>query len=412
MSEILLGSISFSLIVLALAIMVLAARMILAPSRKVTIVVNDQRSISTRTGEKLLTVLRDAGISIPSTCAGVGTCGLCRVQVSSGGGDPLPTETARIARREIRKGTRLACQVTIRETMHVEVPENLLSAEEFECTVVEGRFVSPLIREVVLALPPDRQFEFEAGSYVQITVPAYNLQFANMKFPAAYVDALAEIGVKSLTARSNKKVTRAYSIANTPADAGRIVLLIRLALPPPNHADVPPGVVSSYLFGVTSGDKLSVSGPYGDFRARQSEHEMVFIGGGVGMAPLRAIIFDQLEQRRAKREMSFWYGARSRADLIYEHDFARLAAEHDNFTWTAALSDPKPGDAWDGPTGFIHTVVYERYLKSHPVLEQCEFYLCGPPLMMQAVLSMLEECGVDEDSIFFDDFGSSPYGAE
>ena len=410
MNEILLGSVFFALIVLALAVLVLAVRSVLAPQGEVTIVVNNQWSISTPAGQKLLTALRDAGIGVPSTCAGVGTCGLCRVQVTRGAEEPLPTETARSPRREIRDGMRLACQVTVRETMNVEVPENLLSANEFECTVVEGRFVSPLIREVVLAVPADQEFEFEAGAYVQITAPAYTLHLRDIDFPAAFAGTLAEFGVSNVTARSSKAVTRAYSIANTPKDAGRIVLLIRLALPPPGHSDAPPGIVSSYLFGVAPGDKLTVSGPLGHFGATQSECEMVFIGGGVGMAPLRAIIFDQLERRKSKRKISFWYGARSRNDLFYEQEFTTLAAEHDNFSWTVALSDPKADDHWDGPTGFIHTVVYEHYLKSHPTLEQCEFYLCGPPLMMQAALSILEECGVDEDSIFFDDFGSSQHG--
>mgnify|MGYP001828107825 FL=1 len=412
MSEILLGIILFSAIVLALAVLVLAVRAVLAPAGKVTILINKQRPVETTTGQKLLTALQDAGIAIPSTCAGVGSCGLCRVRVSDGGGDPLPTETARISRRDIRDGTRLACQVTVRETMDVEVPESLISAGAFECTVVEGRFVSPLIRELVLDLPPDQPFKFTPGAYVQVTAPAYRLDFRDLQFPAAYIAALDDLGVKGLTAQSKHEVMRAYSVANTPADAGRIVLLIRLALPPPNHADAPPGVVSSYLFSVTPGDRLAVSGPFGDFGAVDSEREMIFIGGGVGMAPLRAIIFDQLEQRKTERTMSFWYGARSRADLLFEQDFARLASGHSNFTWTPALSDPGPDDAWDGATGFIHTVVFKQLLKSHPAPEQCEFYLCGPPLMMQAVLNMLEECGADEDLIFFDDFGSSPYGTD
>jgi Na+-transporting NADH:ubiquinone oxidoreductase subunit F len=412
MGEILLGIIFFSLIVLALTLLVLAARSLLLPPRKVAILLNNKRTLTVRTGQKLLTALRDAGIAVPSGCAGVGTCGLCRVCVVSGGGDPLSTEKARIARREIRKGTRLACQVTVREAMNVEVPEYLLSVGEFECTVADARFLSPLIRELVLALHPQERFEFDAGSYVQVTAPAYHLQLADMNFPATCVDALAELGVKSLTAQSNKEVTRAYSIANTPADVNRIVLLIRLALPPPNQADAPPGAVSSYLFGVKPGDKIAVSGPYGDFRATETDREMVVIGGGVGMAPLRAIIFDQLKRRKTGRNISFWYGARSRQDLFYEDEFARLGTEHPNFSWSAALSDPKPEDTWDGPTGFIHTVVYEQYLKSHPAPEQCEYYLCGPPLMVQAVLSTLEECGVDEESIFFDDFGSSSYGVD
>ena len=407
MSEILLGIILFSLIVLTLALIVLAVRAVLAPSGKITIAINKQRSIETSTGQKLLTALQDAGIAIPSTCAGVGSCGLCRVRLIGGGGAPLPTETARISRRDIRGGTRLACQVTVRESMEVEVPESLISAGEFECTIVEGRFVSPLIRELVLAPPSNQSFEFNPGAYVQITAPAYRLDFREMQFPATQAGALEELGVRGLIAQSSKEVTRAYSIASRPADADQIVLLIRLALPPPNHADAPPGAVSSYLFSVTTGEKLAVSGPYGDFGAMNSDREMVFIGGGVGMAPLRAIIFDQLERRKTKRKMSFWYGARSRADLLYEQDFARLAAEFSNFAWTPALSDPGPNDDWHGSTGFIHTVVFEQFLKLHPTPEQCEFYLCGPPLMMQAVLNLLEECGANEDLIFFDDFGSS-----
>jgi Na+-transporting NADH:ubiquinone oxidoreductase subunit F len=302
---------------------------------------------------------------------------------------------------------RLACQVTVRDTIEIEIPDNLLSAAEFQCTVAEARFLSPLIREIVLAIPPDQQFEFRAGAYVQIAAPAYRLDFRDLDIPAQYRVEWERLGHDKLASRSDKSATRAYSIANTPADAGRIVLLVRLALPPPGHADAPVGVVSSYLFGLAPGDTVALSGSYGTFGATQSDREMVFIGGGVGMAPLRAIIFDQLERRKTKRKISFWYGARSRIDLFYEQEFESLAVEHDNFTWTAALSDPAPGDAWDGPTGFIHSVVYKQYLKAHPAPEACEYYLCGPPLMIQAVLGILEECGVDEEMIFFDDFGGA-----
>ncbi len=406
MSEVLLGIVIFSLVVLALALVVLAARALLLPSRKVSIVVNGQQTFDAQTGQKLLFALRDAGIPVPSTCAGVGTCGLCRVVVSEGGGVPLPTETARLTKREISDGTRLACQVTITDRLDVQVSDSLLSVSEFECTVVEARLLSPLIREIVLDLPKDEPFGFRAGAYAQITAPVYHLEFSTLDVPEKYQDAWNTLGISELVSYSTKAVTRAYSIANTPADRGRIILLIRLALPPPSQADAPVGVVSSYLFGLKAGDKVAVSGPYGTFGANESEREMVFIGGGVGMAPLRAIIFDQLENRKTKRKISFWYGARSRADLFYEHAFDRLADAHDNFTWSAALSDPAADDAWDGPTGFVHSVVYEQYLKSHPAPWQCEYYLCGPPLMMQAVLGMLEDCGVDDESIFFDDFGS------
>lgn len=407
MSEILIGSGFFTVFVLALALTVIAARSLLLPSRNVAIIVNGQRDLTVHTGQKLLFALRDSGIAVPSGCAGVGTCGLCRVKVSEGGGVPLATETSRFSKREINEGVRLACQVMVRDTMKVEIPEELLSVREFTCTVCEVRFLSPLIREIVLELPPDQKFDFRAGAYVQVTAPPFRLNLSDVDIPHEYQVDWERFGQRKLSAVGDKPTTRAYSVANRPEDAGRIVLLVRLALPPPGRADAPVGIVSSYMFGLKRGDKVTVSGPYGDFGATETAREMVFIGGGVGMAPLRSIIFDQLERQKTKRRITFWYGARSRIDLFYEEEFARLANRHDNFTWTAALSDPAPGDKWDGPTGFIHSVVYEDYLKSHPAPDQCEFYLCGPPLMIQAVLGMLEECGVDDDMIFFDDFGGA-----
>lgn len=412
MTEILLATVFFTLVVLMLSLVVIWAQSVLRPSRRVSVVVNSQRTLKAQTGQKLLDILRDAGIPVPSTCAGVGTCGLCRVIVKEGGGTLLATETARLTKRERREGTRLACQVTVRDDTQVEVPDYLMGVGEFECTVVEAELLSPLIRRVVLALPQGQDFEFRAGAYVQVTAPAYRLALRDIAVPDAYRDTWKALGVSELESRSNKPVTRAYSIATTPAESGQIVLLVRLAVPPPGRADAPVGVVSSFLFGLEPGDKVAVSGPYGTFGARPGEREMIFIGGGVGMAPLRAIIFDELVTRKTERRMSFWYGARSRIDLFQEHEFEQLAAGNENFNWTVALSDPAPDDAWAGPTGFIHAVVYEQYLKTHPAPEDCEYYLCGPPLMIQAVLSMLEECGVDDDSIFFDDFGSSPYAAD
>lgn len=407
MSEIIVGSAFFTLIVLALTLVVIASRTFLLPSRNISIVVNNQRTLTVQTGQKLLFALRDSGIALPSTCAGVGTCGLCRVRVGDGGGVPLPIETARLTKREVREGMRLACQVTVRDPIKVEIPDELLSVDEFECTVLEAHFLSPLIREIVLALPPDQRFEFRPGAYVQLTAPAYRLDFRDLHVPPKYREHWERLRYDKLIARSDKSATRAYSIANTPADAGRIVLLVRLALPPPGHSNAPVGVVSSYLFGLMPGDTVTLSGPYGTFHAEQSKREMVFIGGGVGIAPLRAIIFDQLKQRKTKRKISLWFGARSRIDLFYEQEFQRLADEYDNFTWTAALSDPTPSDSWDGPAGFIHTVLYRQHLKSHPAPDECEYYVCGPPLMMQAVIGMLEECGVDEEMVFLDDFGGA-----
>jgi Na+-transporting NADH:ubiquinone oxidoreductase subunit F len=406
MIEILLGSAVFTVIVMLLALAVMAARAILLPSNAVTVTVNEARQLPARTGRKLLGALLDGGILVPAACGGAGTCGLCRVTVTDGGGETMPTEAARISRREIKEGVRLACQVTMRSDIAVRVPDDLFGVARWDCTVRSTRTLAPLIKEIVLDLPADTEFRFRAGAFVQVTAPAYELSFANFDIAKEYKAAWERFDLRKIRAASHEPVTRAYSIANKPSEKGCIVLLVRLALPPPSQRTLPPGIVSSYLFSVKAGDTLIVTGPYGEFGARQGDREMVFIGGGVGIAPLRAIIFDQLTRLGTRRKISFWYGARSRVDLFYVEEFGRLQAEHENFRWTAALSDPVSGDDWGGATGFIHDVVFEHYLKDHPAPEGCEYYLCGPPLMIKAVLAMLDEAGVDEDSIFNDDFGS------
>ncbi len=405
MMDIVLGTLLFTLIVVILGIVVMAARAALLPVRKVAVSINGDRSLPAWTGDKLLGALNDAGINIPSACAGAGTCGLCKVVVTDGAGDPLPTERARLSRADIREGTRLACQVTVREPIAVELPPALLDVEAFTCGVESIRSLSPLIREIVLELPQGQKFDFRAGAFVQVTAPAYRLNYADIELSDDIRAEWRRLGIDRLAARNDAPLARAYSVANTPADAGKIVLLIRLAAPPPATPDVPPGIVSSYLFGLKKGDSVEVSGPYGDFGATDTDREMVFIGGGVGMAPLRAIIHDQLERVGTSRNMSFWYGARSRGDLFYVEEFDALAEAHENFSWTSVLSDPAPNDDWDGAIGFVHAVAFERYLKDHPAPESCEYYLCGPPLMIQAVLAMLEDCGVEPGSIFNDDFG-------
>jgi Na+-transporting NADH:ubiquinone oxidoreductase subunit F len=406
MTEILLGSAVFTVIVMLLALAVMAARAILLPSNAVTVTVNGVHRLPAWAGRKLLGALLDGGIRMPAACGGAGTCGLCRVTVTDGGGEALPTEAARFTRREIRQGIRLACQVTMRGDIAVRVPDDLFGVMSCDCTVRSVRTLSPLIKEIVLDLPADAEFKFRAGAFVQVTAPSYALSFADFIIAKEHEAAWERFDLRRMRAASHEPVMRAYSIANKPSEKDCIVLLIRLALPPPSESTVPPGIVSSYLFSVKAGDTLNVAGPYGEFGARQSEREMVFIGGGVGMVPLRAIIFDQLERFGARRKISFWYGARSRGDLFYVEEFDQLQAEHENFRWTVALSDPAPGDDWDGATGFIHDVVFERYLKDHPAPEDCEYYLCGPPLMIKAVLAMLDEVGVDDNSIFNDDFGS------
>jgi len=405
MSEIVLGSVLFTFIVVALALLILAVRKILLPAKAVTVTVNNEKMLSATTGQKLLEVLSNGDIPVPSACAGAGTCGLCRVVVGFGGGDILPTELAKLSPGEAREGMRLACQVTIRGAIAVQVPEDIFGVESWTCTVASTRSLSPLIKEIVLNLPEDAHVEFRAGAFVQLTAPPYSMSFSEMDIAPEFEPEWKHLQLNQLTVQSNQHVTRAYSIANRPDDKGKIVLNIRLAIPPPESEGVPPGVASSWLFGLKENEVVEVAGPYGDFGAHLSDREMVFIGGGVGIAPLRAIITDQLERVGTKRKISFWYGARSRHDIFYEEEFDRLAQEHGNFHWTVALSEPKQEDNWGGEVGFIHDVINQKFLKDHAAPEDCEYYLCGPPLMIEAALATLDEAGVESASIFNDDFG-------
>ncbi len=392
------------LLILVLAALLQLARSRLLPSRPVTITVNGSRQVTGATNLKLLEVLNDGGVAVPSACAGAGTCGLCRVKVG-GAGEPLPTERTLLSRQDLRDGTRLACQVTVRTPLDVTVPDEVLGVTSFECAVVSTRSMTPLIKEIVLSPPPGTSFEFRAGGFVQVTAPPFRLAYGDIAIDPAHETQWQRLGLRRLAVHSSESVSRAYSVASRPADAGQIVLNIRLATPPPARPDVPPGIVSSWLFGLKAGDGVAVSGPYGHFGATSSDREMVVIGGGVGMAPLRAIIHDQLERQQSGRRISFWYGARSRDELFYVEEFDDLAQRHPNFRWTPALSEPGSGDAWKGEVGFIHDVVFRSYLKDHPAPEDCEYYLCGPPLMIEAVYAMLESCGVERSAIFNDDFG-------
>ncbi|WP_404404554.1 NADH:ubiquinone reductase (Na(+)-transporting) subunit F [Pelagibacterium halotolerans] len=407
MTEVALATALSVLLILALAVLVMAARAVLSPAMPATIRVNGNREINAVTGGKLLPILTGAGIPVPSACGGAGTCGLCRVQIDTGGGEILPNEAARFSRAEIRDGLRLACQVMVRGDIDLTVPEDVLGAESFICRVAASTMLAPLIKEIVLEVPEGRDFTFKAGQFIQITAPAYKLAFSDIDVLPAHAAVWDTLGWRALGIKVGSETTRAYSIANRPEDRGKIVLDIRLAVPPPGaDADIPPGKVSSYLFSLKPGDSVAVSGPYGTFCAQDTDREMIFIGGGVGMAPLRAIIHDQLDRAASTRRMSYWYGARSEADIFYAEQFAALAADHDNFSWTVALSEPAPGSTWQGATGFIHEVIWREYLKEHPEPEACEYYLCGPPLMIDAVLAMLDEAGVAPESIYNDDFGS------
>lgn len=405
MIEILFGSAFLIVFILGLTGLSVAANAILLPTRQARVTVNGTTQLKAQTGQKLLSVLNDNNVLIPSACAGAGTCGLCRVKVVGGGPDHLPIEVGHFNVAELREGQHLACQVVLRGDMAVEVSQDLVGAEEYICTVLSARQMTPLIREIVLQLPATSRPFVEAGSFVQLTAPPFALNYADIAVPDRFAPDWKPLRGLSVTNRSD--VARAYSVSNRPEDtaAGRLVLNIRLALPPPAVADAPPGIVSSWLFTLEDGDVVPVSGPFCAFRVQPTANEMVFIGGGVGMAPLRGMIFDQLERAQTPRKISFWYGARNRKELLYQRELDALAMRHPNFDWTIALSDPDPEDSWTGARGFVHDVAFDRYLADHPAPEACEFYLCGPPLMMRAVQSMLEDLGVDSAQIFNDEFG-------
>jgi len=406
MIEILLGVGFFTGVVLILAVLILSARSKLVADGHVTITVNEKKFIETPIGGKLLNALGDAKIFISSACGGGGTCGVCRVKVFEGGGSILPTETTHINKREAREGYRLSCQVAVKQNMKIEIPDEIFGVKKWDCTVRSNRNVATFIKELVLELPQDEYVDFRAGGYIQIECPPYERSFKDFDIEERFRSDWDKMKLWDLTSKVNEPIQRAYSMANYPEERGIIMLNIRIATPPPRTTNVPPGKMSSYLFGLKPGDKATISGPFGDFFARKTDNEMVFIGGGAGMAPMRSHIFDQLGRLKTTRKISFWYGARSKREMFYVEDYDNLAAAHDNFTWHVALSDPLPEDAWTGYTGFIHSVLYNEYLKNHPAPEDCEYYLCGPPMMNTAVIKMLLDQGVERENIMLDDFGS------
>lgn len=404
MTEIFVGITLFTALIMTLVFIVLGARAVLMPRGLARITVNGERVLDADLGEKLLHALEHGGIHLPTSCGGVGTCGLCRV-TATGAGDILPIERTTLGEFDVAGGVRLACQLVVRDDLSIMVAPELLAAESWLCTVRKTRSVAPLIKEIVLALPEGKARSFRSGSYVQVTAPAFTLPFSEIAIDPAHEGAWTHLGLRRLTARSNSRVTRAYSLANHPGETDALLLNIRLALPPGSRSDAPPGIVSSWLFGLRTGDIVPVSGPFGNFFVMDTEREIILIGGGVGMAPLRSHVFDQLEYRKTARTISFWYGARGLIDLYYADDMERLAREHENFSWHVALSDPVAADIWDGETGFIHDVVHRKYLLTHPDPAACEYYLCGPPLMIEAVQAMLDRLGVPRENILYDDFG-------
>ena len=407
MLETVLGVLLFTTIVMCLVLVILAVRSRLVAVGEVEIVVNGERRLRAPAGAKLLEALSALDINLPSACGGKGTCGFCRVEVLSGGGSALPVEVDLLSRRDIADGIRLACQVTLRDDLEVRVPDEILGVRELVCRVRSNRNVATFIKELVLELPPGEELVFRAGAFIQLTCPPFHARFADFEVDAAFRDTWDQLGLWRYEASAARKTRRAYSLANHPGEKGIIMLNVRIATPPPGSAQtVPPGVVSSYVFQLQPGDQVTISGPFGHFFAADSDKEMVFVGGGAGMAPMRSHLFDQLERLHTKRKITFWYGARSLRELFYAEDFERLQNENENFRWVVALSEPAPEDDWQGAVGFIHEVLREQYLKDHPAPESCEYYLCGPPMMMRATRVMLEELGVEADNIRYDDFGA------
>lgn len=404
--EIILGVALFTGIVLMLVFLILGAKSRLVASGSVDVVINDEKTIHAPVGSKLLGALADAHLFVSSACGGGGTCGQCRVKIFEGGGALLPTEESHINKREAASGDRLSCQVTVKQPMRIQVPEEVFGVRKWECTVRSNDNVATFIKELVLELPEGEDVKFRAGGYIQIECPPHRVRYQDFNIADVFRADWDRFNLWRYESAVREDVMRAYSMANYPDEKGLIMLNVRIASPPPGADEsVPPGKMSSYIFSLKPGDKVTISGPFGDFFAKDTSAEMVFIGGGAGMAPMRSHIFDQLQRLHTKRKMSFWYGARSKREMFYVEDFDMLAAEHGNFEWHVALSDPQPEDHWQGYTGFIHQVLYENYLKDHPAPEDCEYYMCGPPMMNAAVVKMLEDLGVERDNILLDDFG-------
>ncbi|WP_158771455.1 NADH:ubiquinone reductase (Na(+)-transporting) subunit F [Paraglaciecola sp. L1A13] len=407
MLDIYLGVGMFIAIVLALVLIIMFAKSKLVPEGEVTISINGDpdKAITAQPGDKLLGALANSGIFVSSACGGGGSCGQCRVDIKSGGGEILPTELDHISKREAKEGCRLSCQVSIKQDMDIELPEEIFGIKKWDCEVISNDNKATFIKELKLQIPNGESVPFRAGGYIQIEAPAHHVKYKDFDVPEEYRGDWERFGFFNIESKVDEETIRAYSMANYPEEEGIIMLNVRVASPPPNNLSLPAGKMSSYIWSLKEGDKATISGPFGEFFAKKTEAEMVFIGGGAGMAPMRSHIFDQLRRLKTDRKISFWYGARSLREMFYVEDFDMLQEENENFKWHVALSDPQPEDNWEGMTGFIHQVLLENYLKDHPAPEDCEFYMCGPPMMNAAVISMLKDLGVEDENIMLDDFG-------
>ncbi|WP_020675880.1 NADH:ubiquinone reductase (Na(+)-transporting) subunit F [Geopsychrobacter electrodiphilus] len=407
MTEIALGVLIFTGIVLFLVALILAARSRLIPSGEISISINNDASkrLLVEPGDKLLGVLGNKNIFIPSACGGGGTCAQCRVKIKAGGGDILPTETAHINKREAKEGYRLSCQVNVKQDLELELPADIFSISKWECRVRSNICRSTFIKELILELPEGADLDFRAGGYIQIEAPPHVSEYKTMEVDELFRPDWDKFDFWRYRSEVKEPIMRAYSMANYPDEKGLVMLNVRVCPPPMQIPDAPPGQMSSFIFNLKPGDKVEISGPYGEFYARETDAEMVFIGGGAGMAPMRSHIFDQLKRLHSQRKISFWYGARSLREAFYVEEFDELAAKHENFEWHLVLSEPLPEDNWDGAVGFVHQYLYDNYLAMHPAPEDCEYYMCGPPMMNKSASAMLYHLGVEQDNILFDDFG-------
>ncbi|MCG6155613.1 NADH:ubiquinone reductase (Na(+)-transporting) subunit F [Rubinisphaera margarita] len=405
-SLIVLGVTMFTVIVLALVAVILIAKRQLVPSGDVKIIVNGQKEIHCSAGGKLLGALAAEKIFVSSACGGGGTCAQCKVHIMSGGGDILPTEKGHINKKEAREGLRLSCQVPVKGDMDIEVPPEVFETKKWVCKVKSNRNVATFIKELVLELPEGEEVDFKAGGYIQIEAPPHELTYQNFEVEERFRGDWDKYNLWKIKSVVKEPVVRAYSMANYPGEKGIIMLNVRVATPPPRAPEgTPPGKMSSYIFNLKAGDEVTISGPYGEFFIKDTESEMIYIGGGAGMAPLRSHIFELLKTQHSNRKISYWYGGRSTRELFYLDEFYELEKKHPNFKLNIALSEPMPEDNWTGPVGFIHNVLLDNYLKNHPAPEDCEYYICGPPMMLSAVRKMLDDLGVEPENIAYDDFG-------
>ena len=407
-TTIIAGVVMFTGTVLALVAVILMARSKLVSSGDVTIEINGDpsKAVTVASGGKLLNALAEQGIFLSSACGGGGSCGQCRCQVTEGGGAMLSTEEGQFTRAERREDWRLSCQVPVKQDMKIRIPEDAFGVQRWECEVISNENVATFIKELVLKLPEGEEVDFRAGGFVQLEIPPYEMSYKDdIDVEERFRETWDRFDIWKYRAKVSEPTIRAYSMANYPDEKGVLKFNVRVATPPPGK-DFPPGKMSSYVFALKPGDKLTVFGPYGEFFVKDTTAEKIWIGGGAGMAPLRSQIFDELKRKHnTSAKMSFWYGARSLAEMFYTEDFDGLDEKFDNFNWHVALSDPLPEDNWSGDTGFIHNVVFDKYLKDHPAPEDCEYYLCGPPPMVAAVLKMLDDLGVEPENILLDDFG-------